>query len=181
MQFETLPIPGVWLLVPENISDNRGFFTRTWCRRELEAKGLVSEVVQANISRNEKAGTLRGMHYQRAPHEEVKVVRCTRGAILDAVVDIRPDSETYLQWTHVELSEGNHLTLYIPTGFAHGFLTLCDDTEVSYMHSEYYHPESADGFRWDDPDIGIDWPVEPHDMIISDKDRNWTLVNERFD
>ena len=178
MQFKELSIPGVWLIAPDKISDNRGFFARSWSHRELEAQGLVSEVVQTNISFNSEAGTLRGMHYQKAPHEEVKFVRCTRGAIFDVVVDIRPESTSYLRWTHVELSAKNHLTLYIPAGFAHGYLTLADDTELAYMHSEYYHRDSARGFRWDDPDIDIDWPIEPHELIISDKDRNWSLVSE---
>ncbi len=178
MQFKELSIPGVWLIAPDKISDNRGFFARSWSRRELEAQGLVSEVVQTNISFNSAAGTLRGMHYQKAPYEEVKFVRCTRGAIFDVVVDIRPESTSYLQWTHVELSANNHLTLYIPAGFAHGYLTLTDDTELAYMHSEYYHRDSAHGFRWDDPNINIDWPIEPHEIIISDKDRNWSLVSE---
>ena len=175
MIFRELAIPGVWLLVPEKIGDERGFFARSWCHRELDEHGLESRVVQTNISRNDKAGTVRGMHFQRAPHEEVKFVRCTKGRIFDALVDVRPDSGSYLQHVDVELSEEDHVTLYIPQGFAHGFQTLTDDTEVFYMHSEYYHPESAAGLRWDDPALAIDWPIKSS-PTVSDKDRSWPLL-----
>ena len=178
MSIEQLSIPGVWLLTPDKISDERGFFARSWCRRELEEHGLNANIVQTNISRNARANTLRGMHFQRPPHGEVKLVRCTKGAIFDVAVDIRPESETYLQWLGVELTEENHRTLYIPEGFAHGFLTLKDDTEIYYQHTEYYHPESAGGLRWDDPRIAIDWPEWPGERVMSEKDLGWSLIGD---
>ncbi len=177
MTLDELSIPGVYLMTPKKIADERGFFARSWCRREIADVGLNADIVQTNISRNEHTGTLRGMHFQRPPHAEVKLVRCTRGAIFDVVVDIRPESDTYRHWLSIELTENNHQTLYIPKGFAHGFQTLSDHTEILYQHSEFYYPESADGFRWDDPAFGIEWPEAPAGRIISEKDRNWPLLD----
>lgn len=143
----------------ERHQDDRGFFARTWCRREFEAAGLDPRLVQCSQSHNLHRGILRGLHWQAPPHAEVKLVRCTRGAIWDVIVDLRPGSPTYLQHLGVELTEDNGRALYIPEGFAHGFVTLADGTDVCYQMSEYYHPESARGARWDDPAFAITWPV----------------------
>lgn len=168
MRFQELEIPGVFLLEPERKEDSRGFFARTYCRHELEKRGLDPTVVQCNISVNKLRGTVRGMHYQAAPHEEVKLVRCTHGSIWDVVLDLRPDSPTYKRHYGVELDDKNRLALYIPAGLAHGFQTLTDDAEVFYQMSEFYRPESARGVRWDDPAFGVTWPIEV--TVISEKD-----------
>ena len=170
MRYRELSIPGAYVLELETISDHRGFFARTWDGRDLEAHGLESRVAQCNVSYNARRGTVRGMHFQRPPHEEVKLVRCTRGSVLDVIVDIRDGSPSRLRWEAVELSDENRLTLYVPRGFAHGYQTLVDDTEISYQVSEYYHPESEGSLLWNDPAIGIEWPIG--EVIISDKDRN---------
>ena len=175
MRFKELTLKGAYLIEIDRFEDERGFFARTWCCRELEQRGIESRIVQANISQNLKAGTVRGMHFQKPPHEEAKFVRCTAGRIEDVIVDIRPESKTYLQWASVELSAENYRTLYIPKGFAHGFQTLADNSEVFYLHTEFYSPESADGLSWNDPALGIDWPI-PDATIISEKDRNWPLL-----
>ncbi len=174
MRFEALPIAGAYLIEPDRLEDQRGFFARTWCREELAARGLVTELAQCSISFNRRKGTLRGMHYQVAPHEETKIVRCTMGALWDVLVDLRPDSPTYRQWTAAELTAENRRQLYIPAGCAHGFQTLTDDTEVLYLISESYHPESARGVRWDDPKLGIAWPLPVSAM--SDRDRAFRLL-----
>lgn len=153
------------------IEDARGAFARSFCRREFEDAGLEFSIVQANISFNRFAGTLRGMHLQREPHAEAKIVRCTRGALFDVAIDLRPGSETFCQWYGTELNAENRHALVIPEGFAHGFQTLTDDTEVHYLMSEPYAPESATGVRFDDPAFGIEWPIEV--ASISEKDRNW--------
>lgn len=171
MNFEETPLHGAFVITLEPHRDDRGSFARSFCRREFEAHGLSPVVSQCNISRNALRGTLRGMHFQRAPHEEAKLVRCSRGAIWDVIVDLRRDSATRGQWFGVELSDQNATQLYIPKGFAHGFQTLNDDTEVFYQMSDFYAPESADGFRYDDPLLRIDWPLPVSG--ISDKDRNW--------
>lgn len=155
----------------EKLEDDRGFFARSWCRKEFENSGLVYDMVQANVSWNKRKGTLRGMHYQRPPYEETKVVRCTRGSIYDVIIDLRPDSPTYKQWLGVELTADNYKMLYVPGGFAHGFQTLQDDTEVIYQVSQFYTPGAEGGIRWDDPAFQIDWPLEV--QVISDKDRSW--------
>jgi dTDP-4-dehydrorhamnose 3,5-epimerase len=156
----------------EKREDDRGFFARAWCQQEFEAAGLETRLVQCNVSFNKRAGTLRGMHYQLAPHAEVKVVRCTRGAIYDVIIDLRPTSPTYKQWLGVELSAANGRALYVPEGFAHGYQTLEDDTETLYQVSEFYAPEAERGLRWNDPAFGIDWPNgEPR--VISPKDASW--------
>jgi dTDP-4-dehydrorhamnose 3,5-epimerase len=174
VRFEALPIAGAYLIEPDRLEDQRGFFARTWCREELAARGLVTELAQCSISFNRRKGTLRGMHYQVAPHEETKIVRCTMGALWDVLVDLRPDSPTYRQWTAAELTAENRRQLYIPAGCAHGFQTLTDDTEVLYLISESYHPESARGVRWDDPKLGIAWPLPVSAM--SDRDRAFRLL-----
>jgi dTDP-4-dehydrorhamnose 3,5-epimerase len=151
--------------------DERGFFARSWCQQDFAEHGLNPKLVQCNISFNQLKGTLRGMHYQVAPHEEAKLVRCTRGALYDVIVDLRPASPTFKQWLGIELTAENHRMLYIPEGFAHGFQTLEDDTEVFYQMSEFYHPECARGVRWNDPAFNILWPVE--EKIISAKDNSY--------
>jgi dTDP-4-dehydrorhamnose 3,5-epimerase len=150
-------------------SDERGFFARSFCQREFEARGLAGRFVQGNLSFNHRRGTIRGMHWQAAPHAEAKLVSCTAGAIYDVIVDLRPASPTHLRWIAVELSANNRSMLYVPEGFAHGFQTLRDDTEVFYLMSEFYVPEAGRGFRWDDPRFGIPWPEEL--TVISDRDR----------
>jgi dTDP-4-dehydrorhamnose 3,5-epimerase len=166
--FTETKLKGAFIVELEKLEDERGFFARTWCRREFEAHGLNPRLVQCNISFNKKKGALRGMHYQVAPYEEAKLVRCTRGAIYDVALDLRPQSPTFKQWVAVELTAENRKMLYIPEGMAHGFQTLADNTEVFYQMSEFYHPESAHGVRWDDPAFVIHWPVE--EIIISDRD-----------
>ena len=168
MKFTPTALPGAYLVEIEPLVDERGFFARSWCRREFAEHGLNADLVQCNISYNRAEGTLRGMHYQAAPHEEVKVVRCTRGAIYDVLVDLRPDSPTYRSWTACELTASNRCMLYVPAGLAHGFQTLQDDSEVFYQMSAFYHPPSARGVRWNDPAFDIQWPrSEP---IVSPKD-----------
>lgn len=151
--------------------DARGFFARTWCQREFEAAGLVSRLVQCSMSRNTRRGTLRGMHYQLAPFAEVKLVRCTAGAIRDVVIDLRSGSETYLQHFAIELTAANRHALYIPAGFAHGFQTLADESEVFYQMSEFFAPGAARGIRWNDPRFAIEWPIP--DPIILDRDESY--------
>ena len=171
MIFTRTELPGATIVDLERREDPRGFFARAYCEREFAEQGLPARMVQTNVSLTRKAGTLRGMHYQRAPHAEDKLVRCVRGAIWDAIVDIRPDSPTYRRWIGVELSEENGRMLLVPKGFAHGFVTLTDDVVVTYQVSEFYTPGAEGGARWNDPAFGIDWPVEVIGM--SDKDANW--------
>ncbi|MEX1027487.1 MAG: dTDP-4-dehydrorhamnose 3,5-epimerase [Candidatus Paceibacterota bacterium] len=154
----------VYLIDPEVVEDDRGFFARVVCSRTFEQFGLASTFVQSSVSFNRQRGTIRGMHYQTAPFEEVKLVRCTMGVVFDVFVDLRPDSPTYTQWEAVELSAENRRTLYIPNGFAHGFQTLTDKAEVHYQISEVYQPESQRGFAWNDPTFGITLP-EPVSLV----------------
>jgi len=168
MIFTKTKLKGTYIIDIEPIADERGFFARSWCQQEFEAHGLNPNLVQCNISFNKKKGILRGMHYQVAPHEEAKLVRCTKGAIYDVIIDLRPDSSTFKQWVSVELTAENHKMLYIPEGFAHGFQSLVDNTEVFYQMSAFFHPESARGVRWDDPAFKIEWPE--NERIISEKD-----------
>jgi dTDP-4-dehydrorhamnose 3,5-epimerase len=165
-------LKGAFIIEPELVEDARGFFARTWCEREFAAYSLNPRLVQCNISFNKEKGTLRGMHYQLAPHEEAKVVRCTMGAIYDVIIDLRPNSMTFRQWVAVELTAANHLMLYIPEGFAHGFQTLEEDTEVSYQMSEFYDHASAKGVRWNDLAFGIAWPSDV--QILSVKDQGYS-------
>jgi dTDP-4-dehydrorhamnose 3,5-epimerase len=157
--FTPAGLPGAYVVAPEPKADGRGAFARTWCAREFAAAGLATAVAQSSLSTNIRRGTLRGMHYQAAPHEETKLVRCVRGAIFDVIIDLRPDSPTFRRHITVELSHRNALALYVPQGCAHGFQTLEDDTEVWYQMSEFHHPESARGVRWNDPGFGIAWPI----------------------
>jgi dTDP-4-dehydrorhamnose 3,5-epimerase len=176
MIFRETPLAGAWVLEPERFADERGFFARTWCRRDFAERGLDPEIAQCSISFNHHRGTLRGLHFQAAPYAEVKLVRVSRGAIWDVIVDLRPGSPTLRKHFALVLSAENGHQLYIPKGMAHGFLTLADDTEVSYQISEFYAPESSCGYRWDDPAFGIPWP-EPV-TVISEKDRNLPLFVE---
>ena len=171
MIFTAAPIPGAYVIDPERLEDERGFFARTWCQREFKAHGLNPGLAQCNISYNRRKGTLRGMHYQAVPHAEARLVRCTSGAIYDVIVDLRPDSVTFKRWFPVELTADNRRMLYIPEGLAHGFLTSRDDTEVFYQMSEFYTPGSARGVRWNDPAFGIEWPQEI--QVIAERDRNY--------
>ena len=168
MIFTETSLPGAYLVELERREDERGFFARSFCQREFTDLGLDPCVAQCNISFNHKKGTLRGMHYQLPPYAEAKLVRCTRGAIYDVIVDLRRDSNTFMKWYSVELTVENRAALYIPKDFAHGFQTLADDTEVFYQMSEFYAPEAAGGFRWDNPAIGISWPLTV--TMISKKD-----------
>lgn len=170
MRFVEQGLPGVYKIELERHADERGWFARSFCETELAAAGLHTQYPQGNVSWNRAKHTLRGMHYQAAPHGEVKIVSCTAGAILDVVVDLRRDSATRLQWLAVELTPIG-TQLYIPAGFAHGFLTLTDETEVSYRMGTSYKPELARGLRWDDPKIGIAWPVQP--AVISRRDATY--------
>ena len=172
MIFRETKLPGAFVLEVQRLEDDRGFFGRIFCRREFVERGLNPDVAQCSVSFNRKAGTLRGMHYQEAPYAEDKVVRCTRGSLYDVIVDLRGDSPTCRQWFAVELTGENRRMLYIPKGFAHGFQTLTDNTEVVYQMSEFYHPESARGVRWNDPAFGIQWPAADG-AILSDRDRDW--------
>lgn len=169
MIFTETALKGAYIIEPQKIEDERGFFARSWCQREFEAQGLASHLVQCNISFNHKRGTLRGLHYQAAPFAETKLVRCTQGAICDVIVDLRPNSPTFLQWIRVELSAGNRKMLYVPEGFAHGFQTLDDNTEVFYQMSEFYAPAYGRGIRWNDPLLKIAWPEAV--TTISKKDQ----------
>ncbi len=177
MKFIETKLKGAYIIEIERISDNRGFFARSWCQQEFCDRGLNPNLVQCNISFNLKKGTLRGMHYQAKPHEEAKLVRCTKGAIYDIIIDIRPDSSTFKKWIAVELSSENRKMLYIPEGFAHGFQTLEDNTEVFYQMSEFYHPAGARGIRWDDPAFQLEWQLMS--KIISERDSSYTLWQDR--
>lgn len=168
MHFLPAGVEGAFIVEPRRFEDARGFFARTWCGREFEARGLSAKLVQASVAFNHKAGTLRGMHYQQPPNAEVKLVRCTAGAIYDVIIDLRPQSSTYLRHIGVELSGANHLMLYIPEGFAHGYLTLSDNAEVAYQMSEYYEPGAGRGVRWNDPVFGIRWPAAVTTIIERD-------------
>ena len=174
MRFLETRVAGAYLIEPEPIADERGFFARTWCAEEFAAHGLNPGLSQANISFNHRKGTLRGLHYQQAPDEEAKLVRCTRGGIWDVAVDLRPGSPTYRAWFGAELTAGNRAMLYVPEGCAHGFLTLTDAAEVAYQMSAPYAAGSARGVRYDDPAFGIEWPGEV--VVINQRDRGYPDV-----
>lgn len=171
MIFTETELPGAYIIELEKRADDRGFFARTWCQNEFEQHGLVARIVQVNMSSNHKKGTLRGMHYQLAPHSETKLVRCTKGGIYDVIIDLRPDSPSYLRWIGVELTEDNYRMLYVPEGFAHGFQTLADNTEVTYQVSAFYTPGAERGARYNDPRFAIEWPLPV--AVISEKDAAW--------
>jgi dTDP-4-dehydrorhamnose 3,5-epimerase len=171
MIFSPTHLAGVWVIDPEPIEDERGFFLRTFDAGEFALRGLAMAWVQASVSFNRHRGTLRGLHYQAAPHEEAKLVRCTAGAIHDVVVDLRPDSPTRWRHVSVELSADNRRQIFVPPGCAHGFQSLEDATEVSYLISAFHEPVAARGARFDDPALGLSWPLEP--TVISERDRGW--------
>jgi dTDP-4-dehydrorhamnose 3,5-epimerase len=170
MIFTETKLQGAFIIAIERVEDERGLFARTWCQREFEAHGLCAQLVQCNIPFNRHKGTLRGMHYQAAPYAEAKLVRCTSGAVYDVIIDLRPDSPTFKRWVAVELTADNRRMLFIPEGFAHGFQTLANGSEVFYQMSQFYGPEYARGVRWDDPAFKISWPAEKR--TISERDRS---------
>ena len=171
MIFKEAKLRGAYIIEPERLEDERGFFARVFCQEEFQAHGLHFPVVQCNISYSKKKGTLRGMHYQIAPYQEAKLVRCTRGAIYDVIIDLRPDSPTFKQWLATDLTAENERMVYIPVGFAHGFQACEDGSEIFYHMSEFYHPEAARGVRWNDPAFQISWP-SVEQRIISARDKN---------
>ena len=168
MRFLAAGLPGVFRVEMDRLEDERGYFARSWCVREAEAHGLNPRLVQCNVSFNRRRGTLRGMHFQSSPRQEAKLVRCTRGLIADVIVDLRPESPTFKKWEAFQLSDRNGTALYVPEGFAHGFQTLADDTEVHYQMSEFHSEELGGGVRWTDPAFGIIWPLP--NPILSPKD-----------
>lgn len=172
MRFVETALPGAYIVEPERLEDERGFFARAWCRREFQRHGLNADLCQCNISSNIRRGTLRGMHFQLAPFAEVKLVRCTAGAIYDVIIDLRPTSATFKRWVSAELTRSNHRMLYVPEGLAHGFQTLVDDTEVFYQMSAYHAPEFATGVRWNDPAFGVRWP-DAERPILSRRDATY--------
>lgn len=169
-------LPEVKIIEPDVFGDNRGFFFESYSSGKLSGFGIVDVFVQDNHSFSQKAGTLRGLHFQREPRAQVKIIRCTRGRILDVAADVRTGSPTYCRWVSVELSAENFRQLYIPAGFAHGFLTLTDDVEIQYKASDYYAPDCDRNIRWDDPAIGVDWGIE--NPILSAKDRNAPFLKD---
>lgn len=176
MIFTETKLKGAYRIDLELREDDRGFFARSFCQNEFASRNLKTAIAQCNVSFNRKKGTLRGMHFQTAPKAEAKLVRCSRGAVYDVIIDLRPGSTTYCSWDAIELTADNNQMLYIPEGFAHGFQTLVDNTEVFYQMFEFYSPEHAGGVRWDDPAFGITWPVV--DPIISDKDRSYAFYKK---
>ena len=171
MKFHSLSVAGAFLIEPQRLEDGRGFFARVFCHDEFVAHGLNPRVVQSSISYNRRRGTLRGMHYQTAPHEEAKLVRCTRGRAYDVVLDLRSGSPTHGRWAAAEIRAEDQRMVYVPEGCAHGFQTLEDDTELFYQMSEFFHPECGAGVRWDDPAFGIAWPIA--DPTVSERDRGY--------
>jgi len=176
MKFVATPLAGAFVVELEELADERGFFARSFCREEFERHGLVAAVAQCNVSYNARRGTLRGLHYQGEPHPEAKLVRCTRGAVWDVAVDLRPGSPTRYRWFALELTADNRRALYVPAGFAHGFQSLTDASELLYQMSECYRADLARGVRWDDPRLAIAWPVAP--AIVSERDRALPLVGD---
>jgi len=171
MIFTETKLKGAFVIEIKKIGDERGFFGRSWCKKEMEEHGLEGSIAQINTSLSKFKGTLRGLHFQIAPYQECKMIRCTRGAIFDMIVDLRPDSPTFKQWVGEELTEDNHKALYSPRGFAQGFITLKEDSEITYFTTGFYAPGMDRGVRWSDPQFGIQLPLQP--VVISDKDQNW--------
>ena len=171
MRFQETNVEGVWLITPDQFDDERGFFARTWAQDEFENRGLEGRMVQRNVSYNRRRGTLRGMHFQREPHPEVKVISCTIGAIYDVAIDIRPESPTFGQWYGAELRADTGAMLYVPRGCAHGYLSLEGDSTVEYLISEFYHPEVAGGVRWNDPFFNVLWPAQP--VVMNERDATY--------
>lgn len=179
MIFEETKLAGAFIIDVKRLGDNRGFFGRAFCQNEFEEHGLKPTIAQANIAYNKSKGTLRGMHFQFPPKAETKLVRCTRGAIVDIIVDLRPESPTFLEHIAVELNEENRRALYVPERFAHGYQVLADDTETSYMVGEFYSPEDEGGLMYNDPRLGLEWPLPVEE--ISEKDSKWKLIDEAED
>ena len=177
MLFHETGLAGAYVIEPEPKADHRGFFGRIWCEDEMAKQGLSTTIVQTNVGFSHRKGTLRGLHYQEWPNAEVKLLRCTRGRVFDVIVDLRPASSTYRKWFGTELSDTNHRMMYVPEGFATGYLTLEDNAEIYYHTSRRFHPESAFGVRYDDPAFGIEWPGEI--TVISDPDRAWPELASR--
>jgi dTDP-4-dehydrorhamnose 3,5-epimerase len=177
MHYTPSRIPGAWIIDPAKITDARGFFAMTWLPDELRERGMNPALVQCNLAFNHKRGTLRGMHFQKAPHAQAKIIRTTRGSLLDVIVDLREDSPTFRQWDAVELTADNHRMLYMPEGIAHGYLTLEDNTEAYYHVSAPWVPQAESGVRWDDPAFAIAWPFAP--TIVSERDGQWPLTAAR--
>ena len=177
MIFEKADFEGVYIIEIEKHQDSRGFFARSWDKNEFKLKNLNSNLTQCNISFNHKKGTLRGMHYQTQPYQEAKLIRCTRGSLFDVIIDLRNNSKSFKKWLSFELNEKNHNMLYIPEGFAHGFQTLEDHTEVFYQMTQNYIPNSANGVRWNDPVFNIDWPIKK--PILSEKDQKFSDFNQK--
>lgn len=171
MQFIETAVIGAYLVRPEVRADERGLFARLWCQEEFAARGLRADFVQCNDSFSAERSTLRGLHYQVAPYEEVKLVRCIRGAVFDVLVDLRPESASYRRWVGVELTADSRSMVYVPAGCAHGYLTLMDNSEVEYPVSQFYQPAAERGIRWNDPLFGIEWPFAPCRMSV--KDQSW--------
>ena len=170
MIFKETKLAGAFIIEIQKLEDARGFFGRSWCANELKEHGLKTNIAQANTSFSVKKGTLRGMHYQIDPYQETKLIRCTQGSIYDVIIDLRKNSSTYKQWIGVELTQDNYRMLYVPEDFAHGFITLEDNCEVSYLVTQFYTPGAEAGIRWNDPQFGIQWPLDP--VVISEKDQN---------
>lgn len=178
MIFKETSLKGAYIVELDPIEDDRGFFARSWCKDEFYKHKLNTKLIQCNISFNKLKGTLRGMHFQVKPYEEAKLVRCTRGAIYDVIIDMRTSSRTFLKWVGIELTEDNRRALYIPEGFAHGFQTLEDNSEVFYQMSEEYHPECARGIRWNDPEFNIKWPLDVSKISHKDESfKNFSIGN----
>ncbi len=169
MKFTETDLKGAYIIEINKLKDERGFFGRSWCMKELEEYGLKTNIAQANTSFSKKKGTLRGMHYQNDPYQETKLIRCTRGSIYDVIIDLRPESPTFAKWFGVELTQDNYKMLYVPEDFAHGFITLEDDSEVTYLVTQFYTPGAESGIRWNDSQFNIHWPLTP--KVISDKDK----------
>ena len=176
MIFNETKLKGAYIIDIDRKEDSRGFFARAFCQKEFEANGLKPIIAQANVAFNHKKGTLRGMHFQYPPAAETKLVRCTRGAILDIIVDLRPESPTYLNYIGVELTEDNHRGLYVPERFAHGYQVLRDKTETSYQVGEFYTPDAEGGLAYNDPHLELEWPLPV--SVISEKDQSWKLLEE---
>ncbi len=170
MKFTETKLKGAFIIEVEKLEDERGFFGRSWCANEMKAHGLNTNICQANFSVNKAKATLRGMHYQVAPYQETKMVRCTRGSIYDVIIDLRTDSPTFKKWIAVELTQDNYKMIYIPEDFAHGFITLVDNTEITYLMTEFYMPRASATIRWNDPMFNVKWPLEP--AYISGKDKS---------
>ncbi|MCX7999615.1 MAG: dTDP-4-dehydrorhamnose 3,5-epimerase [Leptospiraceae bacterium] len=178
MIFTETPLRGAYTIDLEKKGDERGFFARVFCVNEFENLGLDTKIIQINNSTSAKKGTLRGLHYQLAPFSETKIVRCIKGSIYDVILDLREDSPTFGKWFAAELTSENRKMMYVPKGFAHGFLTLTDDVEAFYMVTEFYNPKAERGIRWNDPKFKIEWPFEP--LVLSEKDRNWQDFNLEY-